>query len=720
MPRLRVLCESPSPVGILRRRRERIVLDMFFDPQAVAVIGASRTPGKLGHSVLQNVIQHGYGGAIYPINPGTDELLGLPCYPSVLMVPGPIDLAVVLTPSGSVADVLVECGEKKVKGVAVISAGFREVGSEGWQREREIVDIARRYGMRLIGPNCLGIIDTVASLNASFAAGMPDKGSIAFMSQSGALCTAVLDMALAEQVGFSRFVSLGNKADVDENTFIKAWRDDPETRVIMAYLEGIADGAEFTRVAAEVSREKPIVVIKAGTTSAGSRAVSSHTGTLGGSERAYEAAFRQSGVIRARSIQELFDFSIGFARQPLLPNDRIAIVTNAGGPGIMATDACERAGLQLAPLEAETVSALRDVLPVAASVLNPIDLLGDALADRYALALRAVANDPNVGGVLMILTPQMMTQVEETARVVGEFSRTCPKPIFGCFMGRGAVEPGIQVLNGYRVPNYPVPERAVAALAAMMQHRNWRERPPMDVETFEVDQERVRLVLAKVRSEGRLTMGDEKAREILDAYGIPTPQTYLARTPEEAERFAAQIGLPVAVKIASPDILHKTDVGGVELNVWSMADVGAAFEFMIYQANRYVPEVEVWGCLVQEMVYGGKEVIVGMNRDPHFGPLISFGLGGVYVEALPDVAYRLAPIDRREAREMIAEIRSHNLLRGVRGERPSDLAALGEALRRLSQLAVDFPEILEFDLDPLTVFEEGRGLIGIDMRLVLA
>jgi acetyl coenzyme A synthetase (ADP forming)-like protein len=699
---------------------EAIVLDMFFNPHAVAVIGASRTPGKLGHSVLRNVIQCGYKGAVYPVNPRAAEVLGIKCYPSVLLAPGPIDLALVLIPSKNVADALIECGEKGVRGVIVISAGFREVGIEGRQREHEIVAIAKRYGMRLLGPNCLGIMNTAAGLNASFAIGMPRQGTIAFMSQSGALCTAVLDMALADEVGFSHFVSLGNKADTDEITFIEAWQQDPHTRVIMAYLEGIENGPEFMRVASQVSREKPIIAIKAGTTDAGSRAVSSHTGALAGSELAYEAAFRQSGVIRARSVQELFDYSVAFARQPLLPSDRIAIVTNAGGPGIMATDACERAGLQLASLETGTRDALRRALPAAASVLNPVDLLGDAPAERYRLALEAVMHDPNAGGIVVILTPQAMTQVEETARTVGELSQGSPKPVLACFMGRDAVKAGVQLLNHYRVPNYPVPERAMAAMAAMMVHRHWRERSPVELETFVVDRNRVRKVMAQVRAEGRLAMGDFEARDILEACGIPTPCTFLARTADEAVCFAGQIGFPVAIKIASPDILHKTDVGGVILNVMTLADVRDAFELTTYRAARYVPEAEIRGCLVQEMVLGGREVIVGMNRDPHFGPLMMFGLGGIYVETLRDVAFRLAPFDRRDARDMVGEIRAHNLLRGVRAEPPSDLEALVEVLLRLSQLVTDFPEIVEFDINPLTVFEEDEGLVGIDMRLVLS
>lgn len=695
------------------------MLDMFFDPQAVAVIGASRTPGKLGHSVLLNVIQHGYRGAVYPINPNAKEILGLDCYPSISVVPGSVDLAIILIPSEHVSKVLVECGEKGVGGAIIMSAGFREVGREGRKRERQLIEIARRYAMRLIGPNCLGIIDTISSLNASFVASMPDKGTIAFISQSGALCTSVLDMALADQVGFSRFVSLGNKADANEVTFINAWKDDPHTRVIMAYLEGIEDGEGFMRIARQVSREKPIIVIKSGTTQAGSRAVSSHTGSLAGSEAVYGAAFRQSGVIRARSVQELFDYSIAFARQPLLSSDRIGIITNAGGPGIMAADACERAGLQLASFQTTTLKALREALPAAASVLNPVDLLGDAPADHYQLALQRVLNDPNVGGVIVVLTPQVVTQVEETARIVGDQSQHSTKPILGCFMGQDAVEPGVRTLNRYRVPNYPVPERAVAAMAAMLRHRRWRQQPPIELKSFEVDRDQARRVFQRVRAEGRIALGSLEGREILEAYGIPTPKTFLARDPDEAVRFAGEIGLPVAVKIASPDILHKTDVGGVKLNVMSLADVRNAFDLMAYRTNRYVPGVEVWGCLVQEMVMGGKELIVGMNRDPHFGPLMMVGLGGIYAQVLPDMAFRLAPLDRRMAREMIDEIQGHALLRGVRGERPSDLEALAEVLLRLSQLVSDFPDLVEFNINPLVVFEDGQGVTGIDMRLVL-
>ncbi|HIQ06294.1 MAG TPA: CoA-binding protein, partial [Anaerolineae bacterium] len=673
----------------------------------VAVIGASRDPTKLGHAVLNNILRYGYQGRVYPINPKTDEILGLKCFPSVLDVPDPIDMAVIVIPNRYVAAALRECGQKGIKGVVIISAGFREVGREGLQLEKELIAIAKEHGVRLIGPNVLGVIDTVSHLNASFAAAMPDPGTIAFMSQSGALCTSILDMALAEGIGFSRFVSLGNKADLNEIDFLEAWADDPHTSVITAYLEGIVDGARFMDTARRVTQTTPIIAIKSGTTSAGSRAVSSHTGTLAGSERAYDTAFRQVGIIRAGSVEELFDFSVALARQPLLRNDSIAVITNAGGPGIMCTDALERFGLRLASLTLETQAHLRAGLPLAASVLNPIDVLGDALADRYQLGLETAVNDPNVGGVIVILTPQVMTPIEDVARAVVQVAQKSGKPILGCFMGEHTVRTGVRILNEGRVPNYPVPERAAAAFAAMSRYRQWLERPPLELEHFDADQATVAEIFREVRAAGRVTIGDAEARQILQAYGIPIPASDLAHDADEAVAVAERIGYPVVLKIASPDILHKTDIGGVKLNLHNPTDVRDAFDLLIYRATRYMPDARIWGCLVQQQVQGGKEIILGMSKDPQFGPLLLYGLGGIYVEALKDVTFRIAPISRFEAREMVREIKAYRLLHGVRGEKPADIDAIVDALLRVSQLVTDFPEIVELDINPLVVFEQG-------------
>lgn len=696
------------------------MLEMFFNPQAVAVIGASRDETKLGYAILDNILKYGYKGRVYPINPKADEVLGVKAYTSVLKVPDPIDLAVIVIPSRLVASVLKECGEKGIQGAIIITAGFREAGREGVRMEHELLDIAGQYGIRLIGPNCLGIIDTTISLNASFAADMPQKGSIAFMSQSGALCTAILDWALAKGIGFSRFVSLGNKADVNEIDLLEAWSDDPNSRVIISYMEGLPDGQRFMKVARQVSRKTPIIAVKSGKTDAGSRAVSSHTGSLAGSESAYNAAFQQSGVLRAESIEELFDYAVAFAYQPCLKGENIAVVTNAGGPGIMATDALETSGLNLASLERKTIEFLEARLPPAANIYNPVDVLGDALADRYALALEAVLKDKNVDGVLVILTPQVRTPIEETARVIGEVASGFDKPVLGVFMGEQKVNAGAKILNEYHVPNYGFPERAVGALRAMLDHCRWLQRPPQEVPTFQVDKGKVREIFDRTRSEDRITVGDAEARDILSAYGIRIPRSELARTEDEAVQIARSIGYPVVMKIASPDILHKSDIGGVRVNVRDDTQVRDIFDLLIYRAQRYMADAQIWGVLVQEMITGGKEVIIGVNRDPQFGPLLMFGLGGIYVEVLKDVTFRIPPLSAQEAREMISEIRSYHLLRGVRGEKPADLDAIVDCILRVAQLVTDFPEIVEMDVNPLMVNETGSGAVAVDMRFVLS
>jgi acetyl coenzyme A synthetase (ADP forming)-like protein len=696
------------------------MLDAFFKPESVAVIGASRDPEKLGYAVVLNLKEAGFPGRIYPINPKADEILDLQAYSSVLDVPYPIDLAVVVIPYRFVPSVLEQCGEKGVKAVVVITAGFREAGREGLEREMELVEIAERCDLRLIGPNCLGVIDTATPLNASFAPGTPPSGPIAFMSQSGALGTAVLDMAMAGRIGFSKFVSLGNKADVSEIDLLEALVDDEESKVILIYVEGVPDGQEFIQVARRVSRKKPVIAIKSGVTASGSRAVSSHTGSLAGSEAAYKAAFRQAGVIRATSMEALFDYALALAYQPLMQGDRIGIVTNAGGPGILATDALEHAGLEIPRLDGATVVALEDYLPGAASAANPVDVLGDALADRYEHAIELVLNDPNVDGVMVIVTPQAMTEIEETAELVGRLAQGADKPVVGCFMGEARIDAGIDMLRKYGVPNYPFPERAAAALAAMSWYRRELERPVFEPEPCDACIPIVRELFDTVRSEGRVSIGDLEAWEVLKAYGFPIPESRLAKSADEAVSLAEVIGYPVVLKIASPDILHKTDVGGVKVGLDNPTDVRDAFDLMNYRAERYVPGARIWGCQVQQMVRGGREVLLGMSRDPQFGPLVAFGLGGIYVEALKDVAFRVAPFSRQEAAEMIREIRSFPLLEGVRGEPPADFEAMVDSLLKISRLVTDFPEIVELDINPLMVFDEGHGAMAIDMRLVLA
>ncbi|MBX3082031.1 MAG: acetate--CoA ligase family protein [Anaerolineae bacterium] len=697
------------------------MLETFFQPKSVAVVGASANPDKLGHAVLKNAVESQYKGTLYPINPKADTILGWKAYPSVQALPEVPDLAVVVIPYPQVPAAIEDCGKKGVPSVVIISAGFREAGMEGMAREVEVIKLAKQYNIRLIGPNCLGLIDAFTPLNVTFATGTPPKGPIAFMSQSGALGTAILDWSMAgSRIGFSKFISLGNKADVSEIDLMQALVDDPDSKVILAYSEGLPNGQEFMRVAREVSRKKPIVLVKSGVTAAGSRAVSSHTGSLAGSEQAYKAAFRQAGVLRADNLEDLFDYALGFAYQPLLKGNKIAIVTNAGGPGILCTDALERAGMSLARLEPETTKKLQEFLPDAASAANPVDVLGDAMADRYRFALQHTINDPNVDGMIVIVTPQAMTEIAATAHAVGAVSKLTDKPILGCFMGEFRINEAIDILaEQYGVPNFPFPERAAKVFASMRDYRDLRDAPDAKIERFEADGSKVQSVFDKAKSEGRVTIGDAESREILSAYNMRIPQAELAATADEAVALADKIGYPVVLKIASPDILHKTDVGGVKVNLQNASEVRDAFDLIVYRAQRYVPGALIWGCLVQEMLpKGGLEILVGMNRDPQFGPLVTFGLGGIYVEALKDVTFRVAPFDRKAAMEMLGEIRAHALIDGVRGQKPYDKEAIVDTLLRISQLVTDFPNIVEMDINPLMVYE--KGAVALDMRLVLS
>jgi acetyl coenzyme A synthetase (ADP forming)-like protein len=699
------------------------MLSAFFKPKSVAVIGASEDPLKLGHAVLKNLVDCGYShvGQLFPINRKSKKILGFTAYPSVVDVPDPIDLAVIVIPYQFVPDALRTCGEKKIPAVIIISAGFRESGLEGVERERELVDIAKEYNIRIIGPNVLGIIDTYTPLNASFAADSPPKGPIGMASQSGALGTAILDWAQGGKLGMSKFVSLGNKADVNEIDLLKDWVKDDDTRVILMYIEELTNGQEFLKTAQEVVKIKPVLAIKSGVTLSGARAVSSHTGSLAGSEQAYHAAFQQAGVLRAESIEELFDMAIAFGYQPPLQGNRIAIVTNAGGPGILATDTLEKAGMSLARFDIKTIKIMEEYLPDAASAANPVDILGDAGADRFKYTLDAVAADVNVDGIMVLLAPQATTKPEDVAKVVISKAAEIDKPILACFMGEKRMGAGIDLLVKNGVPNYPFPNRAALAFKALSDYEIIKQRPKLIYPEIEVNQKAVQKIIEKIRNDGRLSIGDFEARSILTAYGLAIPKSSLAETPEQAVEIANQIGYPVVLKIASPDILHKTDVGGVKVGLENAEQLRDAFELMVYRANRYLPEAHLWGCLVQEMVpEGNLEVLVGMNRDPQFGPLVTFGLGGIYVETLKDVTFRLAPFTKSEAETMLKEIKASALLDGVRGKPQVDKEAIVDTLLRIGQLVQDFPEILELDINPLIVFPKNQGAIAIDMRLVLS
>lgn len=697
------------------------MLESLFNPSSVAVIGASRSPGKVGHEVLKNILESGYEGEVYPVNPAADTIFGRKCYPDTLSTPKAADLGIVTVPAPMVPQVAEEAGRGGVKALVIVSAGFKETGMEGSRLEGEVMAVCRRYGVRVLGPNCLGVIDTFTPLNASFAAEMPLRGEIAFISQSGALCTAVLDWSLGEGVGFSKFISLGNRADIDEADLMLAVAEDEETRVILVYIEGVEKGAKFLDVARRVTRRKPVIVLKSGITEAGARAVSSHTGSLSGSDLAYDIAFRKAGVLRVRTAEELFDLAGAFSTQPIPGGPNLVVVTNAGGPGILAADACEKHGLRMAPITADVVERLRGRLPPAAGFYNPVDVLGDAGAERYKFALETVLGSPEVDNALVILTPQAMTELEETAKVVVEVRGSFPqKPLVASFLGGVRMGRAVGVLKEGGVPNYPFPERGVQSISSLVSYGEYLRSPPSEPTPVSgVDPGRVASVFGVVRGEGRTALTGVEALEVARAYGIPAPPAGLARTREEAVKVAGEIGYPVVLKVESPQILHKTDIGGVRLNLSSAGEVGAAFTEIVERARRYVPRAVVNGVVVQGMVAQGREMIVGVNRDVTFGPLVMFGLGGIYVNFLRDVSFRLAPLTRGDALGMIEETRAYTLLRGIRGEARSDIEAIVDVLLRVSQLVVDFGEVEEVDINPLFVYEEGRGCVAVDTKIVL-
>jgi acetyl coenzyme A synthetase (ADP forming)-like protein len=693
----------------------------LFKPKNVVVIGASREPGKVGHAVLRNIIESGFKGEVYPVNPRADKVLGLNAYKSVLEVPGDIDLAVIVIPAQAVLDVMEECGRKGVKYAVVISAGFKEIGGEGIEREGKLIEIARKYGVRVVGPNCLGIIDLHTPLNASFASIPETKGGIAFISQSGALLSAILDWAPKAGIGFSKIVSLGNKADLNEVDFLTYLGEDPETKVILLYLESIADGRRFIEVGSTVTRKKPVILLKGGITEAGAKAALSHTGSMAGGITALKAALRKAGIIQVSSVSELFDMAIAFNSQPIPAGSRVGIVTNAGGAGVVISDLLVSRGLKLAEPSRYTVDYLRSVLPPVASVYNPVDVIGDAKADRYGVAIEALLRDPNIDSLLVILTPQVVTEPEETAKVIVELSRRYPsKPILAIFMGGGKVEKATRILIENNIPVYDMPERAVTAVLGLSNYREFRElltKALEYVEVFDVDKEKALEIIEEVRRQGRRVLLEHEAKEIVRSYGIPVVPTKLAVSEDRAVEIARKLGYPVVVKISSPDIIHKSDIGGVITNLKSDDEVAEAFRTVISNARRYVPTASIYGATVQKMVPKGREVIIGATKDPVFGHLIMFGLGGIYIELFKDVSFRLAPLSMYEAKEMITETKAYTLLRGFRGEPPADINSIVNILLRVSKLVTDIPQIVEIDINPLFVYE--IGAIAVDARIII-
>lgn len=699
-------------------------LKALFEPKVIAVVGASRRTEAVGYAILKNLLQTGYKGKIYPVNPKAADVLGVKCIPTVAEIPETIDMAIFIIPGAAVPAELEACAKKGARAAIVISAGFREIGGEGVRLEREIKQISDAYGIAVLGPNCLGLInnDPNLALNASFAGTIPKNGNIAFISQSGALGTALLDYAQGENVGFSKFISLGNKVDVTEIEILRYLKDDPNTDVIMMYLEDIGNGREFIELAREITggetkKAKPILVIKSGRTAQGAKAASSHTGSLMGADEVYDAVFAQSGVLRMDSAEEMFDLAIVFANQPLMKGSRVAIVTNAGGPGIMATDACVRYGLQMAEMSPETVAKLKEKLPPTSNFSNPIDVIGDAQHDRYEHALRTVIAEPNVDAVLVLLTPQAMTEAEATAQVIVDLDKASDKTIVTCFMGHSDVEAGVKVLKANQIPHCAFPENSAQTLAVMNRYQQRLHRPRTGIKQYKVNRQAVDAVLRQAMADGQKFLPINLSMEIFSAYDLPVIPWAFVRTAEDAWEQAVKIGFPVVMKVVSQQIVHKVDVGGVRLNLNSADDVQHAFKDIMAVGERLKAKID--GVFMQRMAPKGREVILGMKRDPHFGPILMFGLGGIYVEALKDVTFRVAPIRERSAYDMPRNIRAFKLLQGVRGEPPADLEAIADCLKRLSQLSCDHPEIDEIDMNPLMVYGEGKGAGVIDARIIL-
>jgi len=693
-------------------------LETFFDPHSVAIVGASAKVGKVGYEILTSILKAGYPGRIFPVNNKTDQIEGLKCFPDLLSIGEVPDLVIIIVPAKVVPDIMQQCVNVGAKSVIIITAGFKEVGQEGAQLEKRIVQIARQGGVRVIGPNCLGLIVPKNKLNASFGGELPVAGKTGYLSQSGALMAAILDMANAEGIGFSKLVSIGNKADVDEMDIIKAFGEDEDTKVIAGYLESITDGNAFVREAEYISQTKPILLIKSGGTEAGAKAASSHTGSLAGGETAYEAVFDRAGIIRCNSIKQQFQYAQAFEYQPLPKDCRVAVITNAGGPGIMAADEIERQGLKFAKLSEQTVKTLAGKLPAAANLYNPVDVLGDALADRYEFALNVVLDDDNVDMVLVLLTPQAMTQCTETAQaIVNVVSKKADKPVLACFLGAMKVAEAKRLLRQSNVPIYEAPESSVRTMKVMTDYVRWKSRPKRVVKLFPVNRRKVENIIERHLRQGIREVSEMESKEILEAYGFVTPKGSIATTAEQAASIANQLGYPVVLKIWSPDILHKSDIGGVKVGLRNATEVMDAFDLMMFRIPKNKPDAKILGVLVQQMCTVGREVILGMNRDKRFGPLMMFGMGGTMVEVLKDVSFYLAPLTADEAKEMLVSTRTYRMLEGVRGQKGVDIDALAEGLQRLSQLVTEFPQIKEMDINPYMVGQEGTTPVAVDARM---
>lgn len=692
-------------------------LESFFNPAGFALIGASSNPNKLSHGILKNAQQYGFKGNIYPVNPTNKEILGLPCYADITSVPDPVDLAEIVLPAPYVVDALEACGKRGIKTVIIISGGFKEVGAEGADLEQQCLKIATQYGMRIIGPNCVGAIDLYTGLDTTFIQGMPEKGPIGFVSQSGAVCGAIVDLVCGKGIGFSHFVSLGNEMDVTETDIIEYLGQAPNTKVIACYVEEIKNGPRFIEVCKTITPHKPVVLLKAGQTSAGARAVSSHTGSLAGSLAAYQAAFKQSGVIMVNSASELINVAYALSIQPALCGNRISLITNAGGPAALVSDSLSAAGLQLADLSEATQKMLKENLNPSAQVMNPIDMLGGAEPKDYGLAVKASLSDDQVDGVVTIQVPTSVVNPEEVARSISKAAFNTSKPVISCIMGEYTIGQARTILQNNHIPVFQYPEQIGQVLSALLMTSGNQNIPGVSQKIVPQRSHKGLELLLPDRKNNE--MGEAQIRPLLAEFGIQLVNASVSHSESESVSIQKAYNLPVAMKIISPQILHKSDAGGIKLNVQNADEAIAAHREIIENAKRYNSSAVIEGILIEPMAPKGLEVIVGMKRDPQFGPLLMFGLGGIYVELFKDISFRIAPLTREDIRSMITETKAGLLLSGQRGSQPADLEAVIDCIEKISLISLSYPEIIELEINPLLALEPGRGALALDARAIL-
>ena len=697
-------------------------LKYIFWPRSIAVIGASTKKGSVGEVTFANILLNGYTGVVYPVNLTARSVMGVKAYPSLIHIPDEVDLAIIIVPATYVPETIEECGSKGIKGAVIISAGFKEIGQKGALIEKRVKELARKYKISLIGPNCFGIINTDhrVSLNATFGRAMPEPGNITFITQSGAVGVTALEYAEAEGIGLSKFVSIGNKADINENDLLEYLKEDEQTRVILLYLEDLVEPQKFLNTARSITESgKPILTIKAGRTVEGAKAASSHTGALAGSDEAYDAFFHQCGIIRVETVDELFEYAKAFSGQPIPKDRNIAIITNAGGIGIMATDSSIRNGLRLIKFSEATNDRLKAILPATASTNNPVDVIGDSDEKRYSNALKIIMEDSEINSVIAIWTPTLMAETKTVAEKIVEIAPNFPKPVMGCLLSLENTKEVIQTLWKAKIPYYPFPEIAAKALAMMCDFNEWVRKPKTQVKVFDdVDKEKVKQIIAKAKTRRPVSILEPEGYQILTAYKIPVLPYALVKDEAAALKSIKEIGYPCVLKIVSPDILHKTDFGGVMLDIETDEELKMKFKELLGNVKKNKGEARIEWVLIQPMVGSVAETIIGIKRDRQFGALIMFGIGGIYVEVFKDVAFRICPIRELSAKHMVQQIKGYRILQGFRGKGPADIDKIIESLQRLSQLAIDFPGFSEIDINPFLVFEQGKGAGAIDARFL--